>query len=118
MNKHFLIFHSYINFIPYRAEQQKFSVKVLKDAFPETVICEAVSKQCKTLRLSRDQQLQFIDEYEKNYVLKVCGTQEFLLKRHPICQYKVIDIRKLLANISFTFDLQIFAVHSSVPIKR
>lgn len=30
-----------------------------------------------------------IEEHKKNYVLKVCGTQEYLLDRYPICQYKV-----------------------------
>ena len=60
-----------------------------KDAFPETVVGEAVSKKSKSLRVTREQQLQLIDEHQKNYVLKVCGTQEYLLERYPICQYKV-----------------------------
>lgn len=48
-----------------------------------------MSKKCKSLRLTREQQVQLIEEYQKNYVLKVCGTQEYLLERHPISQYKV-----------------------------
>jgi len=72
------------------AEQQKFTVRVSKDAFPETVVGEAVSKKSKSLRVTREQQLQLIDEHQKNYVLKVCGTQEYLLERYPICQYKYI----------------------------
>lgn len=89
-----------------RLEQQKFMLKVSKDAFPETVVSEAVGKKSKSLRLTREQQLQLIDEHQKNYVLKVCGTQEFLLERYPICQYKVTNIFTTLivtfhSNLSF-----------------
>lgn len=73
-----------------RTDQQKLTVRVSKDAFTETVVAEAIGKKSKSLRMSREQQMQLIDEHQKNYVLKVCGTQEFLLKRHPICQYKVL----------------------------
>lgn len=72
-----------------RADQQKLTVRVSKDAFTETVVAEAVAKKSKSLRITREQQIQLIDEHQKNYVLKVCGTQEFLLERYPICQYKV-----------------------------
>ena len=65
------------------------TVRVSKDAFTETVVAEFIGKKSKSLRISRDQQIQLIDEHQKNYVLKVCGTQEFLLERYPICQYKV-----------------------------
>lgn len=61
-----------------------------KDAFPETVVAEAIGKKSKSLRMSREQQMQLIDEHQKIYVLKVCGTQEFLLERYAICQYKVL----------------------------
>ena len=72
-----------------RTEQQKFSVKISKDVFPETVVFEAVSKKCKSLRLTREQQLQMIDDSVKSSVLKVCGSEEYFLERYPICQYKV-----------------------------
>ncbi len=73
-----------------RADQQKLTVRVSKDAFTETVVAEFIGKKSKSLRMSREQQIQLIDEHQKNYVLKVCGTQEFLLERYPICQYKVV----------------------------
>lgn len=88
-----------------RAEQQKFTVRVSKDAFPETVVGEAVSKKSKSLRVTREQQIQLIEEHQKNYVLKVCGSQEYLLERYPICQYKV-------NHISFLFFIQIFFTQS------
>ena len=72
-----------------RAEQQKLTVRVSKDAFPESCIGEAIAKRSKSLRMTREQQMQLIEEHQKNFVLKVCGTQEFMLERFPICQYKV-----------------------------
>ncbi|EFX69553.1 hypothetical protein DAPPUDRAFT_300912 [Daphnia pulex] len=72
------------------ADQQKLTVRVSKDAFPETVVAEAIGKKSKSLRMSREQQIQLIDEHQKSFVLKVCGTQEFLLERYAICQYKYI----------------------------
>ena len=80
-------------------EQQKFTVRVAKDAFPETVVGEAVCKKSKSLRVTREQLIQLIEEHQKNYVLKVCGTQEYLLERYPICQYKVGLISFLLINL-------------------
>lgn len=54
--------------------------------------------------------MQLIDDHQKNFVLKVCGTQEFLLERYPIYQYKVLVLSKLnqshplLSSLIFLFS--------------
>ena len=88
------------------SEQQKFTFRVSKDVFPETVIVDAVSKRSKNLRLTREQQLQLIDEHQKNYVLKVCGMEEYLLERYPICQYKVNKTNSFTFKKIFGFFLK------------
>ena len=79
----------YNNMFGSSAEQQKLTVRVSKDAFPETVVGEAIGKKSKSFRITREQQIQLIEDHQKNFVLKVCGTEEYLLERYPICQYKV-----------------------------
>lgn len=71
-------------------DKQKYTVKVAKDAFPESIIAEAILKKTKCMRLTREQQEQCVQDHQDSYLLKVCGCDEYLLERYPVSQYKYI----------------------------
>ncbi|CAK8686870.1 phosphatidylinositol 4,5-bisphosphate 3-kinase catalytic subunit alpha isoform-like [Clavelina lepadiformis] len=67
--------------------QTNASVLVSYDAVPLTVISEVLKK--KSLSITRQEKLTNAEMYEQ-YVLKICGVQEYLVGGYPICQYKYI----------------------------
>ncbi|XP_035226902.1 phosphatidylinositol 4,5-bisphosphate 3-kinase catalytic subunit alpha isoform-like isoform X2 [Stegodyphus dumicola] len=71
-------------------EKQKYTVKVSKDAYPESVTHEAILKKLKCMKMSKEQQQHCAREHQHSYLLKVCGIDEYLLERFPLAQYKYI----------------------------
>lgn len=70
-------------------DKQKYTVRVPKDAYPEGITAEALLKKFKSMLLPKDQMQLKVQEYVKSYLLKVCGCEQYLLAKYPICQYKV-----------------------------
>lgn len=71
-------------------EKQKYTVKVPKDAYPENITQETILKNLKCSKMTKEQQQQSAREHQCSYLLKVCGIDQYLLERFPICQYKYI----------------------------
>lgn len=69
-------------------EKQKYTVKVSKDAYPESITQEAILKKLKCMKLTKEQQQQRAREHQRSYLLKVCGIDQYLLTGFPIAQYK------------------------------
>lgn len=74
-------------------EKQKHTLEVDKDTRPENVIKEAILKKLKCSRMPKEEQLAKAQEYQKHYLLKVCGVNQYLLKTYPLCRYKVGTLR-------------------------
>ncbi|XP_013776261.1 phosphatidylinositol 4,5-bisphosphate 3-kinase catalytic subunit alpha isoform-like [Limulus polyphemus] len=75
--------------LSYGGEKQKYTVKVPKDAYPESITQEVIMKTLKCTKLTREEQRQQAQEHQKKYLLKVCGVDQYLLGRYPITQYKI-----------------------------
>ena len=73
----------------YKREKQMYTVKVLKDVYPDSIIAEAILKKTKSMGLMKDEQQQSVVEHQNSYILKVCGSDEYFLGNFPISQYKV-----------------------------
>lgn len=80
-------------------EKQKYTVKVSKDDYPESVTREAILKKLKCMKMTKEQQQNCAREYQHSYLLKVCGIDQYLLERYPLSQYKV-SIIKFYLHIS------------------
>lgn len=76
-------------------EKQKYTVKVSKDDYPESVTREAILKKLKCMKMTKEQQQICAREYQHSYLLKVCGIDQYLLERFPLSQYKVSSIPNL-----------------------
>lgn len=74
-------------------EKQKYTVKVSKDDYPESVTREAILKKLKCMKMTKEQQQNCAREYQHSYLLKVCGIDQYLLERYPLSQYKVSIIK-------------------------
>ncbi|XP_074655826.1 phosphatidylinositol 4,5-bisphosphate 3-kinase catalytic subunit alpha isoform-like [Tubulanus polymorphus] len=71
-------------------DRQKYTVKVAHNAIPEDVIAEAIRKKTRSMHMTQEQQKQCVNDYQNSYVLKVCGCDQFLLEKYPICQFKYV----------------------------
>ncbi|PRD35280.1 UNVERIFIED_CONTAM: Pik3ca [Trichonephila clavipes] len=71
-------------------EKQKYTVKVSKDDYPESVTQEAILKKLKCMKLTKEQQKERAREHQHSYLLKVCGIDQYLLERFPLSQYKYV----------------------------
>lgn len=65
------------------------------------VIAEAIRKKTRSMLLSPEQLKMCVQEYQGKYILKVCGCDEYLLEKHPISQYKVIDGSFCVFNVLY-----------------
>lgn len=74
-------------------EKQKYTVKVSKDDYPESVTQEAILKKLKCMKLTKEQQKERAREHQHSYLLKVCGIDQYLLERFPLSQYKVSCVK-------------------------
>ncbi|XP_059573268.1 phosphatidylinositol 4,5-bisphosphate 3-kinase catalytic subunit alpha isoform-like [Alligator mississippiensis] len=72
------------------SNKRKYMLKVSHACVPEQVIAEAIRKQGWGMLLSPEQLKRCVLEYQGNYVLKVCGCNEYLLEKYPLSQYKYI----------------------------
>ena len=71
-------------------QKQKYTVKVSQHSYPDNIIAQAIARSCKAKKLTQEAQQRCIQEHITSYLLKVCGTDEYLLSpAYPICQYKV-----------------------------
>lgn len=76
---------------PPAGDKQKYTLRVPKDALPAHVVAEAIIKETKFRRMSKEQQQRCVAEHQSSYLLKVCGTDEYLLSPvYPITQYKYV----------------------------
>ncbi|CAG0895748.1 unnamed protein product [Cyprideis torosa] len=72
------------------------TLSVSKDAYPHKVIIDALKNQAAATRLVGDRREQFISGGSLKNLLKVCGTEEYLVGSYPVSQYKYV--RKCLAR--------------------
>lgn len=69
--------------------KQKYTLKISHDCVPEQLIAEAIRKKTRSMHLSAQQLRLCVQEYQGQYILKVCGCDEYLLEKYPLSQYKV-----------------------------
>ncbi|XP_007440306.1 phosphatidylinositol 4,5-bisphosphate 3-kinase catalytic subunit alpha isoform-like isoform X1 [Python bivittatus] len=69
-------------------DKQKYTLKTPHDALPEQVIAEAIRKKTRSMHLSPEQLRLCVQEYQGKYLLKVCGSDDYLLEKYPLSQYK------------------------------
>ena len=79
-------------------DKQKYTVRVPFDSTPKKVIAEAIRYRTTKLNMPAEQQQKCILEYRDSYVLKMCGSNNYLLEEHPITQYKVSRQNTLLSS--------------------
>ncbi|XP_071187572.1 phosphatidylinositol 4,5-bisphosphate 3-kinase catalytic subunit alpha isoform-like, partial [Salvelinus alpinus] len=70
--------------------KQKYTLKISHDSLPEQLIAEAIRKKTRSMHLSVQQLRLCVQEYQGQYILKVCGCDEYLLEKYPLSQYKYI----------------------------
>ncbi|XP_061618955.1 phosphatidylinositol 4,5-bisphosphate 3-kinase catalytic subunit alpha isoform isoform X5 [Phyllopteryx taeniolatus] len=70
--------------------KQKYTLKVSHDSLPEQLIAESIRKKSRSMHLSPQQLRLCVQEYQGQYILKVCGCDEYLLEKYPLSQYKYI----------------------------
>ncbi|CAF91363.1 unnamed protein product, partial [Tetraodon nigroviridis] len=63
---------------------------VSHDSLPEQLIAESIRKKSRSMHLSPQQLRLCVQEYQGQYILKVCGCDEYLLEKYPLSQYKYI----------------------------
>ncbi|XP_075764519.1 phosphatidylinositol 4,5-bisphosphate 3-kinase catalytic subunit alpha isoform-like isoform X2 [Pelodiscus sinensis] len=71
-------------------DKQKYTLQMPHDALPEQLVAEAIRKRTRSMQLSPEQLRRCVQEYRGQYLLKVCGCDEFLLAPCPLSQYKYI----------------------------
>ncbi|XP_054919880.2 phosphatidylinositol 4,5-bisphosphate 3-kinase catalytic subunit alpha isoform-like [Dermacentor andersoni] len=96
-------------------EKQKHTLEVHKDTVPEAVIREAILKKLKCSRLSREEQVALAQEHQHNYLLKVCGVNQYLLKSYPLCRYKYIRMCIAKGEIPQLMLMLKDAVYKAIP---
>ncbi|KAH8038386.1 hypothetical protein HPB51_001500 [Rhipicephalus microplus] len=96
-------------------EKQKHTLELHKDTVPEAVIREAILKKLKCSRLSREEQVAMAQEHQHNYLLKVCGVNQYLLKSYPLCRYKYIRTCIAKGEIPQLMLMLKDAVYKAIP---
>lgn len=96
-------------------EKQKHTLSVHKDTRPENVIKEAILKKLKCSNMHKEQQLAKAQEYQKHYLLKVCGVNQYLLKTYPLCRYKYIRTCIAKGDIPQLMLMLKEAVYKAIP---
>ncbi|XP_071945035.1 phosphatidylinositol 4,5-bisphosphate 3-kinase catalytic subunit alpha isoform-like isoform X1 [Antedon mediterranea] len=71
-----------------KGDKQKFSLKIQHNSLPEAVIAETIRKRTRTMNMPSSQQHQCVEQYKSTYLLKVCGSDEYLIANFPLSQYK------------------------------
>lgn len=85
--------------------KQKYTLKITHDSLPEQLIAEAIRKKTRSMHLSAQQLRLCVQEYQGQYILKVCGCDEYLLEKYPLSQYKVcINSTFTLTKLTFNPD--------------
>ncbi|XP_074797271.1 phosphatidylinositol 4,5-bisphosphate 3-kinase catalytic subunit alpha isoform-like isoform X2 [Natator depressus] len=69
-------------------DKQKYTLAAPHDALPGQVIADAIRKRSRSLHLAPEQLQRCLQEYQGQYLLKVCGADEYLLQECPLSQYK------------------------------
>lgn len=87
--------------------KQKYTLKIAHDALPEQLIAEAIRKKTRSMHLSAQQLRLCVQEYQGQYMLKVCGCDEYLLEKYPLSQYKVICQGRLLGSLELACGLEV-----------
>lgn len=78
--------------------KQKYTLKIAHDSLPEQLIAEAIRKKTRSMHLSAQQLRLCVQEYQGQYILKVCGCDEYFLEKYPLSQYKVC-VRCCVASV-------------------
>ena len=60
-----------------------------EDAFPHKLVTDAVRMQVKAEGLMGERREQCVAERSQKYILKVCGTEEYLIGQVRLSQFKV-----------------------------
>ncbi len=73
-------------------EKQKFTVAVKYDALPSEIVREAIFKRIRHSEAGRspEEKIRVVDEFQSSYVLKVAGSDQYLVAEYPISQYKYV----------------------------
>ncbi|XP_041377444.1 LOW QUALITY PROTEIN: phosphatidylinositol 4,5-bisphosphate 3-kinase catalytic subunit alpha isoform-like [Gigantopelta aegis] len=71
-------------------DRTKYSVKVPYDATATDVIAETIRRRSRNMDMSQEHTQRCIEEYRHDYVLKVCGCDQFFLEECAITQYKFV----------------------------
>lgn len=80
--------------------KQKYTLKIAHDSLPEQLIAEAIRKKTRSMHLSAQQLRLCVQEYQGQYILKVCGCDEYFLEKYPLSQYKVcVSLRSVTSGL-------------------
>ncbi|XP_016382436.1 phosphatidylinositol 4,5-bisphosphate 3-kinase catalytic subunit alpha isoform-like [Sinocyclocheilus rhinocerous] len=95
--------------------KQKYTLKITHDSLPEQLIAEAIRKKTRSMHLSAQQLRLCVQEYQGQYMLKVCGCDEYLLEKHPLSQYKYIRSCITLGRLPHLMLVSKDSLYSQLP---
>ncbi|KAI7793942.1 hypothetical protein IRJ41_011090 [Triplophysa rosa] len=95
--------------------KQKYTLKITHDSLPEQLIAEAIRKKTRSMHLSAQQLRLCVQEYQGQYILKVCGCDEYLLEKYPLSQYKYIRGCITLARLPHLMLVSKDSLYTQLP---
>ncbi|XP_043954073.1 phosphatidylinositol 4,5-bisphosphate 3-kinase catalytic subunit alpha isoform-like isoform X2 [Gambusia affinis] len=95
--------------------KQKYTLKVSHDSLPEQLIAESIRKKSRSMHLSPQQLRLCVQEYQGQYILKVCGCDEYLLENFPLSQYKYIRSCIIVGRLPHLMLVSKDSLYSQLP---
>ncbi|KAM6909112.1 phosphatidylinositol 4,5-bisphosphate 3-kinase catalytic subunit alpha isoform [Xenentodon cancila] len=95
--------------------KQKYTLKVSHDSLPEQLIAESIRKKSRSMHLSPQQLRLCVQEYQGQYILKVCGCDEYLLEKFPLSQYKYIRSCIIVGRLPHLMLVSKDSLYSQLP---
>ncbi|AWO97415.1 Phosphatidylinositol-4-5-bisphosphate 3-kinase catalytic subunit alpha [Scophthalmus maximus] len=95
--------------------KQKYTLKVSHDSLPEQLIAESIRKKSRSMHLSPQQLRLCVQEYQGQYILKVCGCDEYLLEKYPLSQYKYIRSCIIVGRLPHLMLVSKDSLYSQLP---
>ncbi|KAK5931618.1 hypothetical protein CesoFtcFv8_000124 [Champsocephalus esox] len=95
--------------------KQKYTLKVSHDSLPEQLIAESIRKKSRSMHLSPQQLRLCVQEYQGQYILKVCGCDEYLLEKYPLSQYKYIRSCIIVGRLPHLMLVSKESLYSQLP---
>ncbi|XP_010771377.1 phosphatidylinositol 4,5-bisphosphate 3-kinase catalytic subunit alpha isoform-like [Notothenia coriiceps] len=88
---------------------------VSHDSLPEQLIAESIRKKSRSMHLSPQQLRLCVQEYQGQYILKVCGCDEYLLEKYPLSQYKYIRSCIIVGRLPHLMLVSKESLYSQLP---